>query len=173
MSQELVSYIILGSKERLSKIKVPHNNDYEEFLLSNISHRNKLIDEVDGLVTNSNGRLIVFLPPSSLPRKKSRDLLKKIAMINLSTWGWFKYPDKGDNIRENLRKISSRFQNIPSIEQGIYFSKRLYFSVGGIGHFGKSPFKELSKRFLTRIEPQIPLDSLIIRTSNLDIFGKK
>ena len=59
---------------------------------------------------------------------------------------------------------------LPDLEQGIYFSKSLYFSVGGIGSFGSSPFSEISKRFYSRIDPQNPLPALIIRTKNLNIF---
>ena len=52
-------------------------------------------------------------------------------------------------------------RNIPDLQQGIYFNKRLYFSVGGIGNFGSQPFKEISKRFYSRIDPQNPLPALI------------
>ena len=79
---------------------------------------------------------------------------------------------KKNDFLQNLKKISSSMSSIPNIEQGIYFSKRLYFSVGGIGRFGPSPFKEISKRFYSRIDPQKPLPPLIIRTKNLDIFQK-
>jgi hypothetical protein len=70
----------------------------------------------------------------------------------------------------NLKKISATIRSIPDIEQGIFFTKRLYFSVGGIGKMGKSPFKEISKRFYSRIDPQNPLPALIIRTKNFNIF---
>ena len=73
---------------------------------------------------------------------------------------------------QNLKKVTSSMRSIPNIEQGIYFTKRLYFSVGGIGKFGTSPFNEISKRFYSRIDPQNPLPALIIRTKNLDIFQK-
>ena len=59
---------------------------------------------------------------------------------------------------------------LDKLEQGIFFNKRLYFSVGGIGNFGSDPFNEISKRFYTRIDPQNPLPALIIRTTNLEIF---
>ena len=70
----------------------------------------------------------------------------------------------------NLKKISSAMRSIPNLEQGIFFNKRLYFSVGGIGAFGAQPFKEISKRFYSRIDPQNPLPPLIIRTKNLELF---
>ncbi len=94
MSQGLVTYIVLGSEERLKTLKLPVSNKDEEYIFANFS----------------------------------------------------------------------------KLEQGIFFSKRLYFSVGGIGDFGSDPFKEISKRFYTRIDPQNPLPALIIRTTNLEIF---
>ena len=90
-------------------------------------------------------------------------------MLDLSAWGWFRFKDK-KNFLQNIKKISTTLRNIPKLEQGIFFSKRLYFSVGGIGDFGSDPFKEISKRFYTRIDPQNPLPALIIRTTNLEIF---
>jgi hypothetical protein len=93
-------------------------------------------------------------------------------MIDQSSWGWFKYNDRKNDFIKSLKKISSSVRSIPNIEQGIYFTKRLYFSVGGIGKFGTSPFNEISKRFYSRIDPQNPLPALIIRTKNLDIFQK-
>ena len=121
------------------------------------------------MVTNSCGSLIVFLPPSAFPNLQAKNALKKIAMLDLSAWGWFRFKEK-NNFLQNIKKISTTLRNIPKLEQGIFFSKRLYFSVGGIGKFGSSPFNEISKRFYSRIDPQIPLPALIIRTKNLTIF---
>ena len=90
-------------------------------------------------------------------------------MLDLSAWGWFRFKEK-KNFLQNIKKISTTLRNVPKLEQGIFFSKRLYFSVGGIGYFGSDPFKEISKRFYTRIDPQNPLPALIIRTTNLEIF---
>ena len=45
----------------------------------------------------------------------------------------------------------------------------LYFSIGGIGSFGGSPFSEISKRLYSRIDPQKPLSPLIIRPNNLTL----
>ena len=66
--------------------------------------------------------------------------------------------------------MSTIVRSIPNLDQGIYFSKRLYFSIGGIGLFSGSPFKERSKRLYARIDPQKPLPALIIRSKNSDLF---
>ena len=156
MNQELVTYIVLGSNQRLKNIKIPSSTKVEEYLLANFDDNNLIVKTIDSLVFNAKGNLVVLLPPSSLPNKKSKEILKKISMIDLSAWGWF--------------QLSSAMRSIPNLEQGIFFNKRLYFSVGGIGAFGAQPFKEISKRFYSRIDPQNPLPPLIIRTKNLELF---
>ena len=169
MSQGLVTYIVLGSDERLKTLKLPVSNIEEEYLFANFSNNVSCEKKLDQLVTNSCGNLIVFLPPSAFPNLKAKNALKKIAMLDLSAWGWFRFKEK-KNFLQNIKIISTTLRNIPKLEQGIFFSKRLYFSVGGIGDFGSDPFKEISKRFYTRIDPQNPLPALIIRTTNLEIF---
>ena len=172
MNQELITYIVLGSHERLKGLKAPSSSSKEEYIFANFSENESFEESIDTIVFNSKGNLIVFLPPSSFPCLKSKKVLKKISMIDQSSWGWFEYDERKNDFMQNLKKISSAMRSIPNIEQGIYFTKRLYFSVGGIGKFGISPFKEISKRFYSRIDPQKPLPALIIRTKNLDIFQK-
>ena len=172
MSQGLVTYIVLGSSERLKGLKLPLSSKKEEFVLTNFSRKESFEKTIDKIIFNSKGNLIVLLPPSATPNQKSKEILRKISMIDQSSWGWFRYNDKKNDFIQNLKKITSSVRSIPNIEQGIYFTKRLYFSVGGIGKFGTSPFNEISKRFYSRIDPQNPLPALIIRTKNLDIFQK-
>ena len=170
MNQELVTYIVLGSYERLKNLKLPSSNIFEEYLSANFSDESSLEKDLDELIANSKGSLIVLLPPSSFPNVKAKKALKKISMIDLSTWGWFKFNKNNNDVIQNLKKISASIRSIPDIEQGIFFTKRLYFSVGGIGKLGSSPFKEISKRFYSRIDPQNSLPALIIRTKNFNIF---
>ena len=172
MNQELITYIVLGSYERLRGLKKPSLSDKEEYVLANFTNNKSLEESLDKIISCSKGNLIVLLPPSTLPNTKSKEVLKKISMIDQSSWGWFQFDERKNNFIQNLKKISSSIRSIPNIEQGIYFTKRLYFSVGGIGKFGISPFNELSKRFYSRIDPQNPLPALIIRTKNLDLFQK-
>ena len=170
MNQELVTYIVLGSYERLKNLKLPSSNIFEEYLSANFSDESSLEKDLDELIANSKGSLIVLLPPSSFPNIKAKKALEKISMIDLSTWGWFKFNKNNNDVIQNLKKISASIRSIPDIEQGIFFTKRLYFSVGGIGRLGSSPFKEISKRFYSRIDPQNSLPALIIRTKNFNIF---
>ena len=169
MSQGLVTYIVLGSSKRLKGLKLPLSSKKEEYVLTNFSKKESFEETLDNIIFNSKGNLVVLLPPSATPNQKSKEILKKISMIDQSSWGWFRYSDKKNDFIQNLKKVTSSMRSIPNIEQGIYFTKRLYFSVGGIGKFGTSPFNEISKRFYSRIDPQKPLPALIIRTKNLTL----
>ena len=169
MSQELVTYIVLGSKSRLQGIKLPVNNKFEEYISLSFDSKNNIQEKLDQLITTSHGELIVLLPPSSFPNNIAKEALKKIALIGLSTWGWFQYNSKRKNLVQNIKKVNTLIRSIPDLEQGIYFSKRLYFSVGGFGSTEPNIFSEISKRLYSRIDPQKPLPALIIRTKNLQL----
>ena len=169
MNQELVTYIVLGSESRLKNIKLPLANKYEEYLLANFSSNASYQNQLDDLVTRSKGEVVVFLPPSSFPNIEAKEALKKIALIGLSSWGWFEYSLKRKNILQNIKKITTLVRSIPDIEQGIFFTKRLYFSIGGSGSFSSETFSEISKRLYSRIDTQKPLPALIIRTKNLKL----
>jgi len=169
LSQELVTYIVLGSKTRLKETKLPVKNKYEEYLRLNFDSKENIVKTLDDLITLSKGKLIVLLPPSSFPNTQAKEALKKIALIGLSSWGWFEFSLKRKNFLQNVKKINTLIRSIPDLEQGIYFSKSLYFSVGGIGSFNTAPFSEIAKRLYSRIDPQKPLSPLIIRTKNLTL----
>jgi len=170
LSQELVTYIVLGSKSRLQGIKLPVNNKFEEYISLSFDSKNNIQEKLDQLITTSHGELIVLLPPSSFPNNIAKEALKKIALIGLSTWGWFQYNSKRKNLVQNIKKVNTLIRSIPDLEQGIYFSKRLYFSVGGFGSTEPNIFSEISKRLYSRIDPQKPLPALIIRTKNLQLY---
>ena len=169
MSQELVTYIVLGSKSRLQGIKLPTNNRFEEYVSLNFDSKHKILEKLDQLITASQGELIVLLPPSSYPNSLAKEALKKIALIGLSSWGWFEYNSKRKNLVQNIKKVNTLIRSIPDLEQGIYFTKRLYFSVGGFGSIEPNIFSEISKRLYSRIDPQKPMPALIIRTKNLQL----
>ena len=169
MSQELVTYIVLGSKSRLQGTKLPSNNKFEEYISLSFHSKHKILEKLDQLITASQGELIVLLPPSSYPNNLAKEALKKIALIGLSSWGWFEYNSKRKNLVQNIKKVNTLIRSIPDLEQGIYFSKRLYFSVGGFGSIEPTIFSEISKRLYSRIDPQKSLPALIIRTKNLQL----
>ena len=169
MSQELVTYIVLGSKSRLQGIKLHANSKFEEYIFLNFDSKHKILEKLDQLITSAQGELIVLLPPSSYPNSLAKEALKKIALIGLSSWGWFEYNSKRKNFVQNIKKVNTLIRSIPDLEQGIYFTKRLYFSVGGFGSIEPNIFSEISKRLYSRIDPQKPMPALIIRTKNLQL----
>ena len=91
-----------------------------------------------------------------------------MALINQLSWGWFQINDK-NKIFNKIKGFASSISQIPKLEQGIFFSRDLYFSVGGIGELGKSPFNEIAKRLYSRIDPQKPLSPLIIRSKKVGL----
>ena len=107
MSQELVTYIVLGSESRLNGVKLPLSNKYEEYIFSNFDFQLSIEDQLNESITNSKGELIVFLPPSSFPNTAAKEALKKIALIGLSSWGWFEYSLTRKNIIQNIKKVST------------------------------------------------------------------
>ena len=70
-------------------------------------------------------------------------------------------------MNQNIGKINTFLNKVPQLEQGIFFTKSLYFSVGGLGEIKSNPFAELAKRFYLRLDPQKPLPSLTIRSKSL------
>ena len=102
MSQELITYIVLGSLERLKGLKLPSPSNNEEYILANFSKNKSFVESIDSLVFSSKGDLVVFLPPSAFPNSKSKKILKKISMIDQSSWGWFQYDERKNDFIQKL-----------------------------------------------------------------------
>ena len=166
MSQELVTYIVLGSHSRLARLKKFKVENDEECIFLSFNDYASLVQTLDNVIADSSGSIIVLLPPSSIPKKKNRISLKKMAMINYPVWGWFDLPNSEDKVSSNLKKLNTFIRTTPSIEQGIYFTKDLYFSIGGMGKFKADYFTEISKRLYSRLDPQKPLSPLTSRSSS-------
>jgi hypothetical protein len=166
LSQELVTYIVLGSHSRLARLKKFKVENDEECIFLSFNDYASLVQTLDNVIADSSGSIIVLLPPSSIPKKKNRISLKKMAMINYPVWGWFDLPNSEDKVSSNLKKLNTFIRTTPSIEQGIYFTKDLYFSIGGMGKFKADYFTEISKRLYSRLDPQKPLAQLTSRSSS-------
>ena len=166
MSQELVTYIVLGSHSRLARLKKFKVENDEECIFLSFNDYASLVQTLDNVIADSSGSIIVLLPPSSIPKKKNRISLKKMAMINYPVWGWFDLPNSEDKVSSNLKKLNTFIRTTPSIELGIYFTQDLYFSIGGMGKFKADYFTEISKRLYSRLDPQKPLAPLTSRSSS-------
>ncbi len=169
MSKILVNYIYIGSKKRLEKLKFFKPFSFENITSIGFDNETELVELIDKVIADSSSNLVVLLPPGTSPNKSSRESLKKMALINQLSWGWFKLNYK-NKIFSKLRGIILSMKQTPTLEQGIFFSRDLYFSIGGIGKVLKSPFDEIGKRLYLRIDPQKPLPPLIIRSKKVGLL---
>ena len=169
MNKVLLNYIILGSKQRLQKLSF-FKTDHDECLLPlNFNNQDDVVKKLDMMVANADGNIIVLLPPGCQPNQSARKTLKKMALINQPSWGWFAFNSRRKNFLQHLKKANTFLRHIPSLEQGIFFSKDLYFSLGGVGAMNLMPFEEIAKRLYSRIDPQKTLPALIIRSKDVKI----
>lgn len=162
-----VSYIIVGSKDRLSKVKSYQIEDGTECLLCPFSSLANLPEILDSKIAALDSQIISLIPAGAFPRKIARSQLRHFARSEYQFWGWYHFGSKFRGAFQSIGKANTFFNKVPQIEQGIFFSKSLYFSVGGMGEIGSNPFAELAKRFYLRLDPQNPLPSLTIRGKSI------
>jgi hypothetical protein len=163
VSPPIVSYIIIGSKERLSKIKSYQIEDGTECILCPFASLVDLPVILDATIAALDSKVISLIPVGAFPRKIGRSQLFYFARSEYQFWGWYHFGNKFKGALQSIGKINTFLNKVPQIEQGIFFSKSLYFSVGGMGEIRSNPFSELAKRFYLRLDPQNPLPSLTIR----------
>ncbi|SVA65218.1 uncharacterized protein METZ01_LOCUS118072, partial [marine metagenome] len=162
-----VSYIIVGSKDRLSKIKSYQIEEGVECILCPFSEFKELPSLLDSTIAALDSKVVALIPAGAFPKKDARAQLLNFARSNYQFWGWYNFGNKYKGSIQGIGKINNFLNKTPQIEQGIFFSKSLYFSVGGMGKININPFSELAKRFYLRLDPQNPLSSLTIRAKSL------
>jgi len=166
---KLVNYIYIGSNKRLNKLKLFKAENFEKITKLNFITEAEIEDLLDSEIADFKGNIVVILIPGCIPKKNARLVLKKIALINQHSWGWFESNKKVVDLISEIRKIRTHVTKNPSLDQGIYFSRELYFSLGGFGQIKRFSFKELSKRLYSRLDPQKPLSPLIIRSKKVEL----
>ena len=162
-----VSYIIIGSKERLSRIKSYQIEEGVECLLCPFQSLEELPSLLDLKIAELESSVISLIPAGAFPKKDARAQLIHFARSEYQFWGWYHFGNKFYGAAQSIGKINTLLNKVPQLEQGIFFSRPLYFSVGGLGDSGLNPFAELAKRFYLRLDPQKPLPSLTIRAKSL------
>ena len=169
MSQNLlnVSYVIIGTKERLSRVKSYQIEEGAECLLCPFQSLQNLPSLIDSKIADLDSSVISIIPAGAFPRKEARVQLVHFSRSEYQFWGWYHFGNKFKGAAQSIRKLNTFLNKVPQLEQGIFFSKSLYFSVGGLGDIGDNPFAELAKRFYLRLDPQKPLPSLTIRAKSL------
>ena len=162
-----VSYIIIGSKERLAKVKSYKIEEGVECLLCPFSSIDELPFLLDSKIAELDSKVISIIPSGAFPKKSARAQLLHFSRSEYQFWGWYHFGNKFKGAVQSIGKLNTFLNKVPQLEQGIFFSKSLYFPVGGLGDSGANPFAELAKRFYLRLDPQHPLPSLTIRTKSL------
>lgn len=162
-----VSYVIIGSNERLSKIKSYQIEEGVECLLCPFSSLQELPLMLDSKIAELDSKVIALIPAGAFPKKNARVQLAHYSRSEYQFWGWYHFGSKFKGAMQSIGKLNTFLNKVPQLEQGIFFSKSLYFSVGGLGDTGSNPFAELAKRFYLRLDPQKPLPSLTIRAKSL------
>ena len=162
-----VSYIIIGSKERLSRVKSYKIEEGVESLLCPFQSMAELPSLLDLKIAELDSQVISIIPAGAFPKKDARAQLVHFSRSEYQFWGWYHFGNKFKGAAQSIGKLNTFLNKVPQLEQGIFFSKSLYFSVGGLGDIGVNPFSELAKRFYLRLDPQNPLPSLTIRAKSL------
>ena len=162
-----VSFIIIGSEERLSRVKSYQIEDGVECLLCPFLKIDELPSLLDSKIAELDSIAISIIPAGAFPKKNARKQLVHFSRSEYQFWGWYHFGNKFKGAIQNIGKINTFLNKVPQLEQGIFFTKSLYFSVGGLGEIKSNPFAELAKRFYLRLDPQKPLPSLTIRSKSL------
>ena len=162
-----VSYIIIGSKERLSRVKSYQIEEGVECLLCPFKSIEELPSLLDTKIAELDSQVISIIPAGAFPKKDARAQLVHFSRSEYQFRGWYNFGNKFKGAAQSIGKLNTFLNKVPQLEQGIFFSKALYFSVGGLGDSGVNPFAELAKRFYLRLDPQNPLPSLTIRAKSL------
>ena len=162
-----VTYIIVGSIDRLSKKKSYQIEEGAECILCPFSSIEELPLQLGSIIAELDSKVISLVPFGAFPKKNARAQLLHFSKSEHQFWGWYHFGNKLKGALKNIGKLNTFLNKTPQLEQGIFFSKALFFSVGGMGEARLNPFTELAKRFYLRLEPQNPLPSLTIRTKSL------
>jgi hypothetical protein len=162
-----VSHIIIGSKERLKRVKSYQLEKGAECLLCPFQMIEELPSLLDSKIAELDSQVISIIPAGAFPKKDARTQLVHFSRSEYQFWGWYHFGNKFKGAAQSIGKLNTFFNKVPQLEQGIFFSKSLYFSVGGLGDSGVNPFAELARRFYLRLDPQKPLPSLTIRAKSL------
>ena len=83
-----VSYIVVGSKDRLSKIKSYQIEDGTECILCPFSSLAELPSILDSKIAALDSKVIALIPVGTFPRKIARSQLLHFARCDYQFWGW-------------------------------------------------------------------------------------
>ena len=88
MSQELVTYIVLGSKSRLQGIKLPVNNKFEEYIPLSFDSKNNIQEKFNPVIT-TDMKIFSFVQMLSIIFVSGSVLLfsQNLAYVDIAIFG--------------------------------------------------------------------------------------
>ena len=110
MSKELldVSYIIIGSKERLSKVKSYQIEEGVECLLCPFQSLQELPSLIDSKIADLDSSVISIIPAGAFPRKEAREQLVHFSRSEYQFWGWYHFGNKFKGAAQRIRKLNTK-----------------------------------------------------------------
>ena len=118
-----VTYIIIGSKERLSKVKSYQIEEGVECLLCPFSSLEDLPSLLDSKIAELQSDVISIIPAGAFPKKLARKQLLNFSKSKYQFWGWYHFGNKFKGALQSIGKLNTFFNKVPQIEQGIFFTK--------------------------------------------------
>ena len=120
-----VSYVIIGSKERLSRVKSYQIEEGVECLLCPFQSIEDLPTLLDSIIAELNSSAISIIPAGAFPKKDARAQLFHFSRSEYQFWGWYHFGNKFKGAAQSIGKLNTLLNKVPQLEQGIFFSKSL------------------------------------------------
>ena len=145
--------MVYGNKKELERRQPYKVDELSEFAFlstnQGLDHTN-----LSDIIHSSSANLIVLIKAGFFVRKCTRKFLSDSAIQESFYWGFFS--SNVNLIRDfNMKEVRKYFS------KNIFFTKELFFSVGGFGENRHFNVSELIKRFSLQNDPQDSLDGLI------------
>ena len=105
-----VTYIIIGSKEKLSKVKSYQIEEGVECLLCPFSSLDELPSLLDSKIAELESEVISIIPAGAFPKKLAREQLLHFSKSKYQFWGWYHFGNKFKliSIKKNLKTMLSK-----------------------------------------------------------------
>ena len=102
-----VSFIIIGSEERLSKVKSYQIEDGVECLLCPFLNIDELPSLLDSKIAELDSIAISIIPAGAFPKKNARKQLVHFSRSEYQFWGWYHFGNKFKGAIQNIGKINT------------------------------------------------------------------
>jgi len=127
VSKELldVSYIIIGSKERLSKVKSYQIEEGVECLLCPFSSVEELPSLLDSKIAELQSNVISIIPAGAFPKKVARKQLLHFSKSGYQFWGWYHFENKFKGLLQSIGRVNTFFNKVLQYQICIFFIPKL------------------------------------------------